>query len=53
MKMMNNMMNMDGSMNNMGMKMSTQKMDMNTVMYPEADKKNSMEWEWIILKWMK
>jgi hypothetical protein len=28
-------------------------MDMNTVMYPEADKKNSMEWEWIILKWMK
>jgi FtsP/CotA-like multicopper oxidase with cupredoxin domain len=42
MKMMNNMMNMDGSMNNMGMKMSMQKMDMNTVMYPEIDKKNSM-----------
>ena len=35
MKMMNDMMNMDGSMNDMGMKMSLQKMDMNTVMYPE------------------
>ncbi|TDE06355.1 multicopper oxidase domain-containing protein [Flavobacterium hiemivividum] len=35
MKMMNEMMNMDGSMNDMGMKMSLQKMDMNTVMYPE------------------
>jgi hypothetical protein len=36
MQMMNNMMNMDGTMNAMGMKMSYQKMDMNTVMYPEA-----------------
>jgi FtsP/CotA-like multicopper oxidase with cupredoxin domain len=35
MKMMNNMMNMDGSMDDMGMNMSFQKMDMNTVMYPE------------------
>ncbi|WP_245792573.1 multicopper oxidase domain-containing protein [Flavobacterium fryxellicola] len=35
MKMMNNMMNMDGTMNDMGMDMSLQKMDMNTVMYPE------------------
>ena len=35
MKMMNNMMNMDGSMDDMGMDMSLQKMDMNTVMYPE------------------
>ncbi len=35
MKMMNDMMNMDGTMNNMGMQMSLQKMDMNTVMYPE------------------
>ena len=35
MKMMNDMMNMDGSMNDMGMDMSYQKMDMNTVMYPE------------------
>jgi len=35
MEMMNNMMNMDGSMDDMGMDMSYQKMDMNTVMYPE------------------
>lgn len=35
MKMMNDMMNMDGSMDDMGMNMSFQKMDMNTVMYPE------------------
>lgn len=35
MKMMNSMMNMDGSMNDMGMGMSLQKMDMNAVMYPE------------------
>ncbi|TDG34917.1 copper oxidase [Pedobacter changchengzhani] len=36
MKMMNGMMNMDGSMHDMGMKMSLQKMDMNAVMYPEV-----------------
>jgi FtsP/CotA-like multicopper oxidase with cupredoxin domain len=35
MEMMNNMMNMDGTMDDMGMEMSLQKMDMNTVMYPE------------------
>jgi CopA family copper-resistance protein len=35
MKMMNDMMNMDGSMDDMGMEMSLQQMDMNTVMYPE------------------
>ncbi|TDQ11652.1 multicopper oxidase domain-containing protein [Pedobacter metabolipauper] len=35
MKMMNGMMNMDGSMNDMGMNMANQKMDMNAVMYPE------------------
>ena len=35
MKMMNDMMNMDGTMEDMGMDMSFQKMDMNTVMYPE------------------
>ena len=35
MKMMNDMMNMDGSMDDMGMSMSLQQMDMNTVMYPE------------------
>jgi CopA family copper-resistance protein len=36
MKMMNEMMNVDGTMNDMGMKMSLQKMDMNSVMYPES-----------------
>ncbi|MBP9883169.1 MAG: multicopper oxidase domain-containing protein [Chitinophagales bacterium] len=35
MKMMNNMMNFDGSMDDMGMQMSAQSMDMNVVMYPE------------------
>ena len=35
MKMMNGMMNMDGTMDDMGMEMSLQQMDMNTVMYPE------------------
>lgn len=35
MEMMNNMMNMDGTMDDMGMDMSLQKMDMNMVMYPE------------------
>ncbi|MGV8993673.1 MAG: multicopper oxidase domain-containing protein [Flavobacterium sp.] len=36
MKMMNDMMKMDGSMDDMGMEMSYQRMDMNTVMYPEV-----------------
>ncbi|MBK7427053.1 MAG: multicopper oxidase domain-containing protein [Saprospiraceae bacterium] len=35
MKMMNAMMNMDGTLDDMGMNMSLQQMDMNTVMYPE------------------
>lgn len=35
MGMMNDMMNMDGTLNDMGMDMSYQQMDMNTVMYPE------------------
>ena len=35
MQMMNDMMNMDGTMNDMGMEMSLQQMDMNVVMYPE------------------
>ena len=35
MKMMNDMMKMNGDLDDMGMKMSLQKMDMNTVMYPE------------------
>lgn len=46
MKMMNDMMNMDGSMNDMGMNMSLQQMDMNTVMYPEISgnaKEHSMK----------
>jgi FtsP/CotA-like multicopper oxidase with cupredoxin domain len=39
-KMMDHMMNMDGSMDNMGMQMSNQSMDMNAVMYPEIISKN-------------
>ncbi|RAR47604.1 multicopper oxidase domain-containing protein [Flavobacterium lacus] len=35
MKMMNDMMKMNGDMHDMGMNMSLQQMDMNTVMYPE------------------
>lgn len=35
MKMMNDMMRMNGTMDNMGMQMSLQQMDMNAVMYPE------------------
>jgi len=35
MKMMNGMMKVNGDMNDMGMDMSLQQMDMNTVMYPE------------------
>lgn len=43
MKMMNEMMNMDGTMNDMGMNMSLQQMDMNSVMYPEiADSNQSI-----------
>ena len=43
MKMMNDMMNMDGSMDDMGMDMSLQKMDMNTVMYPEISGNSTMK----------
>ncbi|MHB1688991.1 MAG: multicopper oxidase domain-containing protein [Ignavibacteriaceae bacterium] len=45
MKMMNSMMNFDGTMNNMGMQMTDQEMDMNTVMYPEitGSKKNKQQ----------
>ncbi|WP_199415137.1 multicopper oxidase domain-containing protein [Chitinophaga silvisoli] len=39
MKMMNGMMKMNGDMDDMGMEMSAQQMDMNTVMYPELDRK--------------
>jgi CopA family copper-resistance protein len=45
MKMMNDMMNMDGSMNDMGMEMSLQQMDMNTVMYPEISGNPEMKME--------
>lgn len=41
MEMMNNMMNMNGTMSDMGMDMSFQKMDMNAVMYPELMAKSS------------
>ncbi|MGO4772340.1 multicopper oxidase family protein [Flavobacterium sp. W22_SRS_FK3] len=40
MKMMNGMMKMNGEMNDMGMKMSLNKMDMNAVMYPEISGKD-------------
>ncbi|GAB2841279.1 copper resistance system multicopper oxidase [Ferruginibacter profundus] len=45
MKMMNDMMKMNGDMNDMGMQMSLQQMDMNTVMYPEitGDEKPAMD----------
>ena len=43
MKMMNDMMKMNGNLDDMGMNMSLQQMDMNTVMYPEitGDNKNN------------
>ena len=40
MKMMNDMMKMNGTMNDMGMDMSLQQMDMNAVMYPEITGEN-------------
>lgn len=44
MKMMNDMMKMNGEMKDMGMNMSLQQMDMNTVMYPEiTGEKQAME----------
>ena len=42
MKMMNRMMRMNGDMEDMGMNMSLQRMDMNTVMYPEVAGGTSM-----------
>lgn len=43
MKMMNGMMKMNGDMKEMeGMEMTNQQMDMNTVMYPEADDKSDI-----------
>ncbi len=43
MKMMNDMMKMNGDLDDMGMKMSLQKMDMNTVMYPEIQDQSTHE----------
>lgn len=43
MKMMNDMMDMNGNMKDMGMEMSLQQMDMNTVMYPEITGNPEME----------
>ena len=44
MKMMNQMMQMDGNLDDMGMKMSLNQMDMNVVMYPEiTGKKNQKQ----------
>lgn len=40
MKMMNDMMKLNGDMDDMGMSMSLQKMDMNMVMYPEMQQKD-------------
>lgn len=46
MMMMNDMMKMNGDLDDMGMKMSLQKMDMNTVMYPEiSDQKHGHQVE--------
>jgi len=45
MKMMNDMMDMNGNMKDMGMEMSLQQMDMNTVMYPEITGNPEMEME--------
>lgn len=43
MAMMDKMMKMNGDMKPMGMKMSLQKMDMNSVMYPEMDEAGNMQ----------
>ncbi|MBP9196978.1 MAG: multicopper oxidase domain-containing protein [Saprospiraceae bacterium] len=43
MKMMNDMMKMDGNLDDMSMNMSLQQMDMNTVMYPEITGKAEMK----------
>jgi FtsP/CotA-like multicopper oxidase with cupredoxin domain len=45
MKMMNGMMKMNGDMDDMGMQMTNQQMDMNTVMYPEITGQGQMNGE--------
>ena len=59
MKMMNNMMKMNGDLDDMGMSMSLNQMDMNTVMYPEIsgslipDSGNSTEKDSTVMEDMK
>jgi FtsP/CotA-like multicopper oxidase with cupredoxin domain len=50
MKMMNGMMKMNGEMDDMGMKMSLQGMDMNTVMYPEMDRNDIVTLNYSMLR---
>lgn len=50
MKMMNSMMNLNGSMDDMGMQMSNQTMDMNTVMYPESSSGNLVTLNYSMLR---
>lgn len=44
MEMMNDMMKMNGDMNDMGMNMSLQQMDMNIVMYPEGNNQTTLNY---------
>ena len=50
MKMMNGMMKFNGNMKEMGMQMSNQQMDMNTVMYPESKGKEIVTLNYTMLK---
>ncbi len=50
MKMMNDMMKMNGDMKDMGMNMSLQQMDMNAVMYPESSGNNEDEMKGMDMK---
>ena len=51
MKMMNDMMKMNGDLDDMGMKMSLNKMDMNRVMYPEITEKTTTSSDIITLNY--
>ena len=51
MKMMNNMMKMNGDLDDMGMKMSLNQMDMNAVMYPEITEKTTTSSDIITLNY--
>ena len=52
MKMMNDMMKMNGKLNDMGMKMSLNQMDMNVVMYPEITGEATNRKDKVLLKKM-